>query len=216
MEPPVKPHLVKGLVVNSVEEAKDVMSVYSKSIKVKMVVRKNDKTCLKFICSKGRYQPSKSTGKRPNTHFAFTNCEAEVRWYKSSLGYLKISFIQSVHNHITDPLEFELRCPNLTETELDLIKTLKRYNVNPNEIADILRKKHQKKVTSKTIQNVVLGVNAEDEKFGSATLHNFVISEAAKGGHCRYVILKRKLDVGQVTFFIQGSRNSMVATFSYK
>ena len=183
------PHLVKGLVVHSVDEARELVNMYSKSTKVKMVIRKHDKTCLKFICSKGRYQPSKSTGKRPNTHFTFTDCQAEIRWYKSPQGYLKISFMENVHNHPTDPLEYELRCPNLTETEIELIKTLKQYNVNPNEIADILRRKNKKKVTAKTIQNVALGEKAEDEKFGSEPLNNFVIGEAAKGGHCRSGIM---------------------------
>ena len=178
--------LSKGMVVESVDAARDLMFKYSQSKFVKMVVRKNDRNTLKYICSRGRYQPSKSKGDRPNNHYSFNACQAEVRWYKSSAGHLKITFLDETHNHSIDPIAYELQNPNLTEPELNSIEALKSYKVNANEIADLLRNKHNKRVSAKFIRNISgKKTDGPESEFDSDALKNYVTEEISKGGHCR-------------------------------
>ena len=171
-----------GHVFNCIADTKTFMTRYGQSRGLKMTTIKNDQRALKYVCSRGRFVKSTSTGKRVNNHFSFCGCKVEFRFSKRKDGSVKLTFKDESHNH--DIVKEDIcQYDALSEDTKKLVGDLIHVHVKPFQISQLIQKSYGVKVSTKKIENLKKKV-VNSKPAESENLLKYVNEERAKGGYC--------------------------------
>ena len=158
MENVPREQLAIGRQFATVDEVKDCIEKYNGENFTEYRVRTNNQRSLLFECKHGRHRESRSKNIRPGSHFNFSGCQAKISFYKSQANgksTIKLTSLHLEHNgHVINEDVYNLHNTNLTDEELNCIKSLKEVNCNPSQIQQALLENSKKRVTVQKIKNI--------------------------------------------------------------
>ena len=183
--------LAVGKTFESTESAKEYMRLYNESNFTEYIVETNSSRCLVFSCKHSMYRESKSTGKRVQQHYNYLACGARIRMYKSQkadeTGKVKITKVELAHNHPVTREIYENQHITLTDTEKELISTLKAANAKDSQIKRILLEKSQKKVTIQKLKNLLMKLNPNSSESTKGEFESFLVDLESDGGIVEWI-----------------------------
>lgn len=140
---------------NDYEQLSKTVNVFCKEHYHPFVIRTRSQKQVLYKCCHGIKQNSKCLGKRPNQHYYYKNCKAQINFYKSKNEKWKLTKLLLNHNHTVGKEEYsnygkaKIMNENDYETATDLILS----SAKDGMVAAVLSKKSGKQFIRKDIQN---------------------------------------------------------------
>ena len=124
---------------DSIDDAKAYVQNYNETKFTNFVVVSNNKKTLLYSCRRAIERKSCSSGQRPNQHYNFVGCAAQIRMYKAKNGSVKVTQLDLEHtNHVVDETTHRFNNDSLDEEESDLVRTIKDANTKTSQIKQML------------------------------------------------------------------------------
>ena len=178
--------LAIGRLFASVDEVKDCIQKYNKENFTEYRVRTNNQRSLLFECKHGRHRDSRSKNIRPGGHFNFSGCQAKINFYKSQANgktTIKLTNIHLEHTgHVVNEDVYNLHNTNLTDDDLNCIKSLKEANCKPSQIQQALLVNSKKRVTVQKVKNIAAKLCPPETDEESKDAFVKFLSEVELGG----------------------------------
>ncbi|XP_044733980.1 uncharacterized protein LOC123296531 [Chrysoperla carnea] len=140
---------------NDYEQLSKTVNVFCKEHYHPFVIRTRSQKQVLYKCCHGIKQNSKCLGKRPNQHYYYKNCKAQINFYKSKNEKWKLTKLLLNHNHTVGKEEYsnygkgKIMNENDYETATDLILS----SAKDGMVVAVLSKKSGKQFIRKDIQN---------------------------------------------------------------
>ncbi|XP_077292396.1 uncharacterized protein LOC143915571 [Arctopsyche grandis] len=137
------------------EELTKVFNAFCKQYHHPFVIRTRSDKQIVYKCRHGVRQSSKSQGKRPNQHYFYQRCGAQINLYKGKNNNWKVTKVLLDHNHTVGKEEFSFygKGKRLSEIDYDTVTGLFISGTQNEMIAKNLTDKSGKSFTRKDIQN---------------------------------------------------------------
>lgn len=136
---------------NDYEQLSKTVNVFCKEHYHPFVIRTRSQKQVLYKCCHGIKQNSKCLGKRPNQHYYYKNCKAQINFYKSKNEKWKLTKLLLNHNHTVGKEEYsnydkaKIMNENDYETATDLILS----SAKDGMVAAVLSKKKWETVYKK-------------------------------------------------------------------
>ena len=175
-----------GQVFQDEEGAKVFLKKYNEKHFTELVIRTNNKKAMVVKCKHGVHRKSESKDLRPNQHFNFVGCNAQVNFYKSQVPgavSLKVTNVNLDHNdHELSEDLYNRTKVKLTEEDEDLVKILVAAKSKPSRIQKVLLSKSNKRIGLKKLKNLVAKITPTENEDDSKVRFEDFLDEVEKDG----------------------------------
>jgi hypothetical protein len=175
-----------GQVFENKEQANTFLRKYNEKHFTEFKVRSNHNKAMVVKFKHGVHRKSTSKDLRPNTHFNFVGCNAQINFYKSQVPgatSLKVTKVNLEHNdHKVNEEVYNQTNVKITEEDEDLIRILADAKTKPSKIQKVLLSKNNKRVTIKNLKNLVAKITSPENKEESALKFEDFLDEVENYG----------------------------------